>query len=63
MLSLAFAFGVISEDERTMTHGIVLRCVVGSQRGEDAVEIIGSEGKVAIGTVDVACPEGSGRIR
>ena len=48
------------------THRVVLRRVfaktVGSQRGEGAIEIIGAESKMAIGAVDVAGPEGAGRI-
>jgi hypothetical protein len=48
------------------THRVVLRGVfaktVGSQRGERALEIIGAESKMAIGAVDVAGPEGAGRI-
>jgi hypothetical protein len=35
---------------------------VGSQRGEGTVEIIGSEGEMAIVVVDVAAPEGAGRM-
>ena len=49
------------------THRVVLRRVfaktTGSQRGEDAIEIIGSESKMAIGSVDIAGPEGAGRIK
>ena len=48
------------------TYRVVLRRVfaktVGSQRGEGAVEIIGAESKMAIVAVDIAGPEGAGRI-
>ena len=48
------------------THRVVLRRVfaktAGSQRGEGAVEIIGAESKMAIVAVDIAGPEGAGRI-
>jgi hypothetical protein len=42
-------------------HRVVLRRVfaktVGNQQVEGALEIISAEGKMAIGTIDVACPE------
>jgi hypothetical protein len=36
--------------------------VLSSQRGEGTVEIVGAESKMAIVPVDVAGPEGAGRI-
>ena len=57
--------GAVAADHDT--HRVVLRRVfaktVGSQRGEGALEIIGAESKMAIGAVDVAGPEGAGRIK
>jgi hypothetical protein len=48
------------------THRVVLRRVfpktAGSQRGEGVVEIISAESKMAIIVIDVAGPEGAGRI-
>jgi hypothetical protein len=48
------------------THRVVLRRVfaktAGSQRGEGVVEIISAESKMAIVVIDVAGPEGAGRI-
>ena len=56
--------GAVAADDDA--HGVVLRRVLpktaGSQFGEDAVEIIGAEGKMAIVIVDVADPEGARRI-
>ncbi|MGB9277832.1 MAG: hypothetical protein WCC08_21645, partial [Terrimicrobiaceae bacterium] len=52
---------------RTMTRigsssaGVFAK-TAGSQRGEGAVEIIGAESKMAIVAVDIAGPEGAGRI-
>jgi hypothetical protein len=42
------------------THRVVLRRVF--QHGERTLEIIGAEGKMGISAVDVAGPEGTGRI-
>jgi hypothetical protein len=56
--------GTVAADHDT--HRIVLRRIfaksVGCQRGEGAVEIIGAEGKMAIGAIDVLGPEGARRM-
>jgi hypothetical protein len=61
---LGEAGGSVAADHDT--HRVVLRRVfaktVDSQRGERAFEIIGAERKMGISAVDVAGPEGAGRI-
>jgi hypothetical protein len=57
--------GAVAADHDT--HRVVLRSVFAkpacSQRSKGAIEIIGAESEMAIGAVDVAGPEGAGRIK
>jgi hypothetical protein len=56
--------GTVAPDQDM--HRVVLRRVfaktVDSQRGERALEIIGAEREMGVSTVNVAGPEGTGRI-
>jgi len=49
-------------DTRRVVLRRVLAKTVGSQRGEGLVEIVGAESKMTIVAVDLAGPEGAGRI-